>query len=156
MFFEGFLPFFAVPTKKTGTQFHPRPCPGIDSAIFNSYGVAPRAAVAFTSPQPKVGSYPAGPRSVAVLSRMDSTWNGVRVGFLPNTSAATPETCGAAIDVPLKKSHEDAAFTSVALAPTCVSSVWPSACDTDTAGIHGVPLLVAVPSVPWKLPGALL
>src|SRR4029453_18212872 len=119
-------------------------------------GVALRASIAFTSPKPNVGSYPAGPRSVALFSRMVSTCNGVRFGFLPNTSAATPETCGAAIDVPLKKSQEDGAFTSVALDPTCATSVPPSACDTETAGIHAFPLLVAVPSVPWKLPGALL
>jgi hypothetical protein len=43
---------------------------------------------------------------------MDSTYNGVRLGFLPNTSAATPETCGVAIDVRLRKSHEDECRTS--------------------------------------------
>ena len=77
----------------------------------------------------------------------------MRRGFFPKTSAATPETCGAAIDVPLRKFQAMAMLNTVAVAGFAAASASPSVCESEIAGIHGVPLFVGSVSVPLKLPG---
>lgn len=54
-----------------------------------------------SSPLPYTASTPGVPRSVAVCSRMAATWPALSCGHAPSSSAAAPDTMGAAIEVPL-------------------------------------------------------
>lgn len=57
-------------------------------------------ASASTSPAPCLLAD--SPRFSAVLSSLALTWAGVKLGYFCSTSAAAPETWGAAMEVPLK------------------------------------------------------
>ena len=60
------------------------------------------AVSAFTSPQPKLLSRPVVPKSLAVLSSACRTSVGEETLPFASTRAATPATCGVAIEVPWK------------------------------------------------------
>src|SRR4051794_4160735 len=59
----------------------------------------------FTRPKPKLGSRPAAPLSSTDASSLERTCAAVKPGFLPQISAATPATCGVAIDVPENETY---------------------------------------------------
>jgi hypothetical protein len=54
----------------------------------------------FTRPNPTDASRPAAPRSSTEAASFARAWAAVCAGLRPKTIAATPETCGVAIDVP--------------------------------------------------------
>ncbi len=58
------------------------------------------AARGLTTPEPVASSRPAAPMSTAVFSIWRGTWYGLRALALAITSAATPVTYGADIEVP--------------------------------------------------------
>src|SRR5437764_9467065 len=77
--------------------------PGVEPALGGS--VSPmtllRAPAASRRPNPLPPSRPAGQTSAALVSSACRNWSLVRSGRTLSSSAATPETCGAAADVPV-------------------------------------------------------
>lgn len=61
---------------------------------------AAQALRALTSPLPKTWSRPGCPRSSAVSNMAEETWVTVACGYRSQRSAATPDTCGVAMEVP--------------------------------------------------------
>ena len=73
-------------------------------------------------PEPYFMSFPASPRSVAVYSKSAFICSGVICGFAWIRSAAAPETCGVAIDVPLKEAYLFSGKEDIILMPGAATS----------------------------------
>ena len=58
------------------------------------------ALVTFSRPHPNTASTPGAPRSVAAPSRVWRTRSLLKYGNADHTTAAAPDTCGAAYEVP--------------------------------------------------------
>ena len=77
-----------------------------------------RAATESTTPHPYVLSGPGSPLSVDVLCRISFTSDGVMYGLYSIIRAATPATCGAAIEVPSWATYPSPEFAAGAVTST--------------------------------------